>query len=332
MTIAILFGGQSAEHEVSLVSGKTLIAAAKEAGFAPVPVLIHKDGLWGIDGDQTRLPPEVAVAKLRSLGVAAVFPITHGTGGEDGKLQGFLQTNDIPYVGCDVLGSVLCMDKVAQKLLCKAEGIPVTPFVWTTQGDWEDDPKTFFHKVQTLSVPLFVKPSNQGSSVGITKIDILTEQALSDALQEAFPYDSRVLVEQGVVMAREIEIAVWEEGETLHHSPPGELQVHNAAFYTYDAKYVQDDTEAIIPAEISRTTKEEIHAIVRRAWTLLACRDFARIDFFLDEQGTVLLNEINTLPGMTAISMFPKLFAQANIPLSHIVRSLIERAVQRSTT
>lgn len=330
MTIAILFGGQSPEHEVSLASGQTLIAAAKEAGLVVVAVLIRQDGLWDIGGEETHLQPEEAVAKLRRMGVAAVFPITHGTAGEDGTLQGFLETSGLPYVGCGVLGSALCMDKVTQKLLCRAEGIPVTPFVWTTKDSWEKDPATFFRQTATLRTPLFVKPSNQGSSVGITKIDILTEQTLGEALALAFTYDTRVLIEQGVVMAREIEIAAWEEGTALRLSVPGELEAKNAAFYTYDAKYVQNDTEITIPAEISDRGKKEMNAIARRVWTLLGCRDFARIDFFLDQEGSVFVNEINTLPGMTAISMFPKLFVHDSIPLSHMVRSLIEQAVKRS--
>jgi D-alanine-D-alanine ligase len=332
MTIAILFGGKSAEHEVSLVSGQTLIVAAKEAGFFPISVNIDKDGLWDIEGEQTQLSPEAAIAKLRELHVAVVLPITHGTSGEDGTLQGFLETSGLPYIGCGVLGSALCMDKVAQKLLCKAEGVPVTPFVWTTRAGWHNDAQKFFQNAERLSIPLFVKPSNQGSSVGITKIDILTEEVFAQAVEEAFVYDARVLVEQGVQPVREIEIAAWEDGATLRFSPAGELTVQHASFYSYDAEYVQKDTIATIPAKISDAITEEIEHIARRVWMLLDCRDFARIDFFLDVRGTVFLNEINTLPGMTAISMFPKLFAHAGIPLAHIVRSLVERAKHRCFT
>jgi|CXWL01.1.fsa_nt_gi D-alanine-D-alanine ligase len=334
--IGVLFGGRSVEHEVSLISARTVFQAVVDAGHEAVPLGIAPDGVWvdaasaaaAIRGELARLPsPGGAVlpslARLTESGVEAVFPITHGTWGEDGTLQGLLEMADLPYVGPNVTTSAIAMDKLQTKRLLAAVGVPVVEAEAVTRGELEADPAAFLARCARLPLPLFVKPSVGGSSVGVKKV---TERAdLEAAVRFALRFDDAVLVERGVV-GRELEVAVLGY-ETIEASVVGEI-VPGREFYDYEDKYLTDEAQLIAPADLPEAVSDRLRALAVQAFSALGGSGLARVDFLLEGE-TPYLNELNTLPGFTRISMYPRLWGLTGVPLPELVGRLIDIAFTR---
>lgn len=335
MHVGLLFGGVSSEHEISIRSARNLLDALEAAGHRVTPVRIARDGRWHVEapGDlRSDSEPDTldhrargaalaeGLAAFLALDVDAVFPILHGTNGEDGRVQGFLHTMGLPFVGPGVLSSAVCMDKGVAKELLAAAGLPVTPYRLARRGEAFDGAEA----AAALGLPLFVKPANSGSSVGVTKVDALA--GLDAALAHAFRYDPKVLVEQGVT-AREIECAVLGN-EAPEASPLGEV-VSTAAFYDYDAKYVDHAASRLeVPADVPTDLADRMRDLALRAYRTLACEGMARVDFFLLPDGTLYLNELNTLPGFTAKSLYPVMWAEAGVPPADLADRLVRLAVE----
>ena len=335
--VGLLYGGQSAEHDVSVLSARNVRAALGDR-YRITPIYITRDGRWLV-GDGAQLADgsgsgtaaafapyadasTVVAGGLGALGLDVVFPVLHGTGGEDGTVQGFLHTLGLPYVGPDVLASAACMDKAVAKRLAEAAGIPGTPYAVVLA---HDERPSFASLRDKLETPWFVKPANSGSSVGITRVD--AEADFAAALDLAFEYDRTVLVEQGVA-GREIEVAVLGN-EAPEASLPGEVVV-TAAFYDYDAKYEDPDASRMeVPADLPDDTLARLRELAVEAFAALGCEGLARVDFFVTDDGRVLLNEINTIPGFTARSMYPVMWEQTGRPQPQLMDDLIRLALDR---
>jgi D-alanine-D-alanine ligase len=349
LRVAILFGGRSAEHEVSLRSARSVALGLDRHRFDPVLVGIDRDGRWRIEPESllfgsTPLPRELAagaealmiepgsgtlVVEKRAETLAqvdVVFPVLHGPMGEDGTVQGLLELLDLPYVGAGVLGSAIGMDKDVMKRLLRDAGIPIGRFETLTAPEFRTDRAAAIARSEELGFPLFTKPANLGSSVGIRRVR--TREELESALDFAFEFDGKVVVEEAV-HGREIECSVL--GNDLPRaSLPGEIVVrHPDGFYSYDAKYLDDDgAELVIPAELTPAEVESVQALAVRTFQVLECRGLARVDFFLLSDGRLLVNEINTLPGFTSISMYPKLWEASGLGMSELLTRLIELALE----
>ncbi len=333
--MAVIFGGRSAEHEVSLQSAKNVIAALDKKKYDPILVGIDKTGRWHLQDNSHYLlnesnPKLIGLAQShkelvlpptplakQSLGIDVVFTVLHGTFGEDGTIQGFLKLANIPFVGAGVLGSAVGMDKDVQKRLLRDAGIPTVKFVVLTS-----------HKNPVASpfgYPVFIKPANCGSSVGISKAH--GQKELLKAVKVAFRYDSKVLVEEAI-KGREIEISVLGN-ENPVASVPGEiLPTHE--FYDYEAKYIDENGAVFeIPAKLTKAEIKKIQDLAVKAYKALCCEGMARVDMFLDKKGQVLINEINTIPGFTKISMYPKLWEASGVPYSKLIDKLIQLALAR---
>ena len=348
--VGILFGGQSAEHEISILSARNVLAALDRSRFEPVLIGIDKAGRWlkqdpekllasERDPRLVRVEPGLPV-QLPSLPAGStqsviggpgkmdvVFPVLHGTFGEDGALQGLLEVAGIPYVGAGVLGSAIGMDKDVMKRLLREAAVPVTSFRTIREDAFKADPKRVLAEVAAaLGLPLFTKPANAGSSVGIRKVD--NAAALPAAVRYAFEFDTKVVAE-AAVEGREIELAV------LGGSPPtvsvaGEIVVqHPDGFYSYEAKYIDDGAKLELPAKISAEQLARAQALALRAFEILECEGMARVDLFLKSDGSLVVNEINTIPGFTAISMYPKLWALSGVSPTQLITRLIELALRR---
>lgn len=345
--VVILFGGRSAEHEISLLSARNVLVALDRQAYEPELISIDKHGRWrreteafllSATGDprKLRLPensPEVTVPVYPSpTGLfgdnTVVFPVLHGTYGEDGRLQGLLDMVGVPYVGSGALGSAAGMDKdVAKRLLSQAE-IPVVPWQLVTAAEFQQDPQTVLQQVAHLQFPLFIKPANAGSSVGVSRVAHAAD--LAPALQKALRFDTKVLAEAGI-NAREVECAVLGN-DTPKASQPGEIIVtHKDGFYSYEAKYLDPDGAHLqIPAPVPGEVSELIQDLAIQSFKALDLAGLARVDFFV-ERGTleVYLNEVNTMPGFTAISMYPKMWEASGMTQSELVAQLIELGRQR---
>lgn len=311
--VGILFGGKSAEHEVSLQSAKNVVDALELERFEPVLVKIEKDGTW----------PGGVIASLMSgtFGLDVVFPILHGPFGEDGTVQGLLKLANLPFVGSSVLGSAVGMDKDVMKRLLRDAGLPIGKFVTVLDKDTPDYEAT----VAALGLPLFVKPANLGSSVGISKVRNAEE--FTTALAEAFRYDRKVVVE-AFIEGREIECAVLGNDEPTA-SVPGEITA-SADFYSYEAKYLDEKGAAMaIPAKLSAEKAREIQALAVRVFQVLESAGLGRVDFFIKPDGEVIVNEINTMPGFTSVSMYPLLWETSGVPYRDLITRLIELAIER---
>lgn len=349
--VAVIFGGSSSEHEVSQWSAASILEHIPREKYEVVCVGITRDGRWlrydgavaGIaDGSWENdpsccpafLPPDRGAQGLYVLrdGAAAlekidvVFPVLHGKNGEDGTIQGLLQLSGIPYVGCGPLASAVCMDKAVSRTLLAAANIAQTHYLWFYADRYIGNPEpaaVIRRKIEArLEFPIFVKPANAGSSVGISKVEAM--EALDAAVEKAAREDSKIVVEEGVV-GQEVECAVLGNRDA-EASPVGEIGA-SAAFYDYDDKYKNGTSQLFIPARIGEETTEEIRRTAVRAYRLLGCRGLARVDFFVRRKdGKVLLNEINTLPGFTQISMYPKLWEAAGLPYAGLIDRLIELA------
>lgn len=341
MNIGILFGGKSEEHEVSCLSAYSIYHNIDQSRFTPIMIGITKNGKFRyynedlehlLDGDWENYASNLVVDILGNDGPVAVygeetipidciFPVLHGPYGEDGRIQGILDFANIPYVGCGVLSSAICMDKAITKDLLRLNHIPQTKYVIYHKGE---KLSTFLQKLEGFIYPLFVKPANLGSSVGIVKVKKRGE--LEAAIQFAQKFDKKIIVEQGV-NGREIECSVLQDDTGIYVSTPGELVVHDE-FYDYDTKYKKNTTEVFIPALLEKETIKTIQNIAQSVFELLDCRGISRVDFFVDKNSEeVLLNEINTLPGFTSISMYPKLLDFDGISYSQLISRLIDSAL-----
>ncbi len=351
--IAVIFGGRSGEHEVSLTSAKSVLAVLDPQKYEVFEVGITHEGVW-LTGAQARekleagqsegltpctilpdpsRPGLYAIRKTPSretLDLIApldvVFPVLHGTFGEDGTLQGLLELTDLAYVGAGVTGSSVGMDKGVFKDVMRAHGIPVVESILVLRSEIEKDMESVLRRAEALAAyPFFVKPANLGSSVGISKC--ASRADLMEGLQEAAAYDRRVLIERGV-NAREIEVSVLGNDEP-QASVPGEI-LPSREFYSYESKYVDGTSGLLIPAPLLPETAEEIRRLAVAAYKAIDCAGMARVDFFLDkESGQIWINEVNTIPGFTSISMYPKLWEASGLPYPALVDRLIELALER---
>ncbi len=349
--VGIVFGGRSAEHEISILSARNVVAALDTERFEAVLIGIDKAGRWLIqdpkrllasagdprlvrieEGRPAELPSaqdlEGRAGSPSATGLDVVFPVLHGTLGEDGAVQGLLEVAGIPYVGAGILGSAIGMDKDVMKRLLREAGIPVTPFRSVRRDRFDADPGGVCREMAELGFPSFVKPANAGSSVGITKVRRADE--IEAALRHAFEFDSKALFEAGVD-GREIELAVLG-GHPPTVSVAGEIIVeHPDGFYSYDAKYLDEKGVRFdLPAHLSPAQLSEAQAMALRTFEVLECDGLARVDLFLTAGGGFLVNEINTLPGFTAISMYPKLWALSGISPKELVSRLVDLALDRA--
>ena len=355
--VAVLFGGRSTEHEVSLRSATNVIQHLDTNQFDIIPVGIDKQGSWFLGQDvftksvehqavppltndnQTWFTPE-SVGKsvtqtdaneLEEKVFDVIFPIVHGTFCEDGTLQGLLELADLPYVGCGVLASSIGMDKDISKRLVSLAGVNVAPYLVIKHGQWLSQPSHWMKEVtNTISYPVFVKPANAGSSIGITKVK--SEDQLASAIEEAFKFDTKILVEKALNV-QELELAVLESlepGADPMVSIVGEIRPSHE-FYSYDAKYIDDKgAELFIPAPVSEQIAEKARVAAKKIFAALECEGMARVDLFLDKDTqTIYFNEINTIPGFTKISMYPKLMEASGVSYAELLTHLIQLAVIR---
>lgn len=349
LRLGVLFGGKSGEHEVSLMSAASIITALADGPFTVAPILIQKNGSWVAGPDSLRsLPASDALARhpavvqtplplapsrltplaalKEDLHLDAVFPVLHGTLGEDGTVQGLLELADIPYVGSGVLASAVAMDKIMMKTVFAHHGLTQVPYIGLSRAAWRQSPAETIDSVETrLGYPTFVKPANLGSSVGISKAK--TRSELVAALDLAASYDTRLIVERGID-ARELEVGVLGL-DNPRVSVVGEVTPHRE-FYDYEAKYQEGGASLTIPAEIPGPVADRIQEMARTAFAALDCAGLARIDFFLErDTHTVYINEVNTLPGFTPFSMYPLLWQHSGVPYSDLLRILVELAIKR---
>lgn len=355
MRVLVLVGGRSGEHEISILSGRFVTEALIEAGHEVVLAGIQKNGRWrhltrlpeGDDPRKLSLPEEGPRAWLRPephegpragalhregrppLEVDVAFPVLHGPLGEDGTLQGLFELCALPYVGSGVTASAACMDKVVQKELCAHQGLPLLDYVTVPARRYREDPDAIREACAALGHPQFVKPVNMGSSVGIARV--MSPEGLDAAIEDALGHDEVAVVEQGLDHPREIELAVLErpDGE-LAVSIAGEIRIsHPDGFYSYDAKYVDDEGATLtIPAPLSAPALARAQTLARRAFEVMGCRGLARVDLFGDGDA-LYLNEVNTMPGFTKISMYPALWAASGIPGPELVDTLVQTALRR---
>jgi D-alanine-D-alanine ligase len=350
LRVGIIFGGRSGEHEVSLVSASSVLQALDPAKYDVVPIGITREGRW-ISAPQAMallkersgletapgcvLMPEphhegllmLSTGQVSTGALDVVIPLVHGTYGEDGTLQGLLELADVPYVGAGVLGSAVGMDKIVQKQLFTQAGLAVAKYVWHLSSACRAHPAKVVRDVQAaLRYPVFVKPANTGSSVGITKAHNRAE--LLAGMATAVLFDRKVIFEQGVADAREIECSVLGNDDPVA-SVCGEVIPSNE-FYDYDAKYVDGSSRAEIPAKLPRSISRRIQRMAIRAYGAIDCAGMARADFFVTRRkGTIYLNELNTIPGFTSISMYPKLWEASGVVFPALLDRLIELAMQR---
>ena len=306
LKIGILFGGKSAEHDVSLVSAKNVIGALDKNKYKVFPIKIEKSGKFNLN----------AIRK-----VDVIFPVLHGPFGEDGSMQGLLKILNMPFVGPGVLGSAVSMDKDVMKRLLKEAGIPIGKFLTIRQGE----KISFKEATKKLGLPMFIKPANMGSSVGIHKVK--NEKEFLSGLRDAFQYDIKIVIEENI-NGQEIECSVLGN-ENPMASIAGEIVPIND-FYSYKAKYLDDKAaDLLIPARLSKNTVKKVQNMAIEVFKTLCCKGMGRVDFFVKKNGDIIVNEINTIPGFTSISMYPKLWEASGIALPKLLDSLIVLAVER---
>jgi D-alanine-D-alanine ligase len=355
--VGVVFGGRSGEHEVSLVSAQSVMDAMDESKYEIVPIGITKDGHWVASGDPMQAliagdpsasqpamlisdpsrrglmrleETEQAIQASRLEEIDLVFPVLHGPYGEDGTVQGLLELAGLPYVGAGVTASAVAMDKVLFKDVVRAQGLPIVDHLVFKRRDWDVDPEGVVARIEDrLDYPLFTKPANLGSSVGVSKCYDRT--GLVVGLQEAARYDRRLIVESAVPGAREIEVSVLGNDNPIA-SVPGEI-IPSREFYSYEAKYIDKGDQAsdlLIPAPLSVEMTRYVRDLAVRAYKAIDCAGMARVDFLLSaETETLYLNEVNTIPGFTDISMYPKLWEASGIPYPELIDRLIELALER---
>ncbi len=349
LSVCVLFGGVSPEHEVSLRSAESVLNHIDHSKYNVFPVGITKDGDWiyYTGKDYSLLPTgawknhpdnrRAAISPLRGQGllcfegdcvvrerIDVVFPVLHGENGEDGTIQGLLQLAGIPYVGPHVAASAVAMDKTLTKLVADQAGIPQADWLLVRREEMESRMESILDQLEEkFAYPMFVKPAGTGSSVGVSKA--ADRQALEQGLRAAAVYDQKVLVEE-FIRGKEIEVAVMGNDNPVA-SVCGEID-SGAEFYDYDAKYITDTSVAYIPARISEEAAEQVRELAVRVYQAIGCQGLSRVDFFVTEDGRAVFNEINTIPGFTSISMYPKLFAASGIPYSQLIDELIDLAME----
>jgi D-alanine-D-alanine ligase len=351
LRVALLFGGRSAEHDVSVLSAGNVFRALDPARYEAVPIGITRSGTWllccveggkfptavpesgprvalvpGGSGRLIVMPEKEGAAPDLTLAVDVAFPVLHGPFGEDGTVQGLAEIAGVPYVGSGVLGSAAAMDKDVAKRLMRDGGLSIARFLSFSHGD----APSFETVAAELGRPVFVKPARLGSSVGISKAG--TREEFAEAVAEAFRHDRKILVEE-YVRGREIECGVLEgEDGSLIAAPPGEIVPSNRhGFYTYEAKYLDEQGASVkVPADLKRDLSDKVRRLSIEAFRALGCEGLARIDFFLREDGKLIVNEVNTLPGFTNISMYPKVFEAMGVSYPELVDRLIRHALARA--
>lgn len=359
--VAVVFGGRSSEHAISCVTAGSVLAAIDRDAYDVVPIGISRGGRWVLSGSSPeqlaitdgRLPAvedtgaavvlagdptsrELVTAQPgevpHALGtVDVVFPLLHGPYGEDGTLQGLLELAGIPYVGSGVLSSAVAMDKEYMKKLFVAAGLPVADYLVVRPRDWDRDKVAVAERVARLGWPVFVKPARAGSSIGISKVH--GPQELSAAIEAAREWDPKVLVEAAVT-AREVECGVLDslDGGPPETSVVAEIKVKGHEFYDFEAKYLPDEgTEYDVPADLPEAVSDEVRRLAVAAFEAVGCEGLARVDFFLEPDGSLLLNEVNTMPGFTPVSMFPVVWRESGVPYPELVDRLIKLALRRPT-
>jgi D-alanine-D-alanine ligase len=370
LRVAVLYGGRSGEHEVSLASAAAVFANLDRGKYEPVAVKLEKDGRWVLadrppsaasaaeviepsrhdsskarGGREILIPPKPGVdtmlvldnrgdradadrvVSLTGLGVDVVFPVLHGPFGEDGTIQGLLELADVAYVGCGVLASAVGMDKLVMKTVFRAHGLRVPDWLGITRSEWADDPAEVTRRIEKdLGYPLFVKPANLGSSLGISKVP--GRGALAAAMAHAASFDRRIVVERAVPNAREIECAVLGNASPAA-SVPGEI-MPSREFYDYEAKYLDNTSRLEIPARLDERTADDVRRQAIEAFRAIDGAGLARVDFLLNrDTGELFVNEINTMPGFTTISMYSKLWAASGVDYPTLVHRLIQLAIER---
>ncbi|MFM8534033.1 MAG: D-alanine--D-alanine ligase family protein [Acidimicrobiia bacterium] len=344
LRVGIIFGGRSGEHEVSVTSAASIFKYIDRAKYEPVPIRIEKDGRWSFpDHPPTAMSAAEVIQQARAAGAAAtsggttdpalaalkldaVFPILHGPYGEDGTVQGLLELANIPYVGPGVLASAAGMDKAVMKVLFAARGLPVCDWYGFVRADWDRDRAAVLKKIDALGLPVFVKPANLGSSVGISKVKTAGE--LPPAIELALSFDRKVVVEAGVPNAREIEGAVLGN-DAPETSLPGEI-IPSREFYDYEAKYLDEGSKSVIPADLPASLVSEVRRLSVEAFRSIDAAGLARVDFLVSrDSGAIYLNEINTMPGFTTISMYSKMWDATGVGYTELVDRLIQLALQR---
>ena len=350
--VGLVFGGKSGEHEVSLASAQSVLRALDETKYEPVLIGITKEGKWLIGGNPlkqlmqaTQSPllkasnganganalvahdaTRVTTADALTANVDVVFPLLHGPNGEDGTLQGLLELADLPYVGAGVAASAVGMDKALMKALFRNAGLPVAEFLVVLRHKWETEPEETIRGIETIiKYPCFVKPANLGSSVGISKARNWDE--LTQALSNAAQYDRKIMVERAVD-GREIECSVLGNDAPLA-SLPGEV-IPEREFYDYDAKYADAQTRLIVPADLRGEQVRAVQDLAVRAFQAIDCSGMGRVDFFIERlDGKILVNEINTIPGFTAVSMYPKMWEASGLSYAQLIDRLLQLALER---
>ncbi|MGC8907275.1 MAG: D-alanine--D-alanine ligase family protein [Desulfomonilaceae bacterium] len=347
-TVVLIYGGRSPEHEVSLRSAASVYDALRAAGYEVIPVLITRGGMWylmpsrpdsfhsdakPLEENRVMFPPDPTYGGLLSMGATGeaavikadmIFPVLHGAYGEDGTLQGVLEMANTPYVGCGVLASAVGMDKVLMKAAFRASGLAVGPYFWFLRSEWENERRCVMDRFQERRLPVYVKPANLGSSVGISRVE--RPEDFSRAVELALSYDRKILVEDGIV-GRELEVSVLGNDAPMA-SLAGEI-ISQGSFYDYEEKYVRDTAQLIIPAKLSSKEQELAASTAIQAFRAVDGSGMARVDMFLTREGEMVVNEINTIPGFTSISMYPKLWEVSGVPFPELVKRLIELAVER---
>ena len=342
--VGVIYGGRSGEHEVSIVSASSIFKHLDRSRFRPVPILIAKDGRWILSD---REPAYASAADVTALGppapagrvvdpttalaaVDVIFPVLHGPFGEDGTVQGLLELANVPYVGAGVLGSAVGMDKAVMKTLFAAAGLPIVKHLTVLRREWERSPAAITAEVvRGLGYPVFVKPANLGSSVGISKAT--SDATLCDAMALALQFDRKIVIEAGVPNAREIECAVLGNDDP-EASIPGEIVVtHRDGFYSYTAKYIDPDGAVTkVPADLPQPVIDRVRRLSVEAFKALELAGMARVDFFVDAKTDALyLNEVNTIPGFTSISMYPKMWEATGLPYPQLLERLLTLALDR---
>lgn len=357
LKVGVIFGGRSGEHEVSIVSAQSVMKALDKKKYEVIPIGITKQGKW-IAGPQavnvlkqgskklpfksvmTADPTEQNISQVKEKGLSpakgqqatkqidVIFPVLHGTYGEDGTIQGLFELANLPYVGAGVLGSAMAMDKVVQKQLCNSVGLESVPYEWFVSKDWKKDKNKILNRIgKILKYPMFIKPANMGSSVGISKAH--NKKELIAGINDAIQYDKKILIEQGIENIHEIEIAVLGN-DNPKASVPGEIIPSNE-FYDYDAKYVDGKTQEIANTKvIPKTVVKKIQQMAIEAFKIVNISGMARIDFIVTKKGhKIFLNEVNTIPGFTSISMFPKLWQVSGLSYEKLIDKLIDLAIER---
>jgi D-alanine-D-alanine ligase len=350
LKLAVLFGGRSGEHEVSLMSARSVLSVLSPDKYEVIQVGITRDGRWftgpnvleALENESTEglehviLSPDPSERGLYVLrgseytkltDIDVFFPVMHGTYSEDGTMQGAFEMADVAYVGASVLGSSVGMDKGVFKDVMVANNIPVVQTIVVTRGEIEKNLEDVIRRAETMSAyPFFTKPANLGSSVGVTKCNNRAD--LQEGLLEAAAYDRRVLIQRGVKSVREVEVSVLGN-DYPEASVPGEIEP-SREFYSYESKYVDGTSGLIIPADLPEEIIEQIREIAIRAYKAIDCAGMARVDFFVErETNKIYLNEVNTIPGFTKISMYPKLWEASGLPYDQLVDRLVELALER---